>query len=131
LIDVLFVVGLAISIYALVNYVIWYNILVVALYAVMIVIMILGVTSRAYGRVQDIAGRAIKGAIVRAFNATLDREVAHRVVGDSGYYYMLVQNGEYYVTVEVPQDGDTYTHVHTSPRFKVSNGILKKNIKLN
>ncbi|MBP6925966.1 MAG: carboxypeptidase regulatory-like domain-containing protein [Candidatus Pacebacteria bacterium] len=130
LIDVLFVLGLAISIYALVNYVIWYNILVVALYAVMIVIMILGVTGRAYGRVQDIAGRAIKGAVVRAFNATLDREVAHRIVGESGYYYMLVQNGEYYVTVEIPQEGDTYAHVHTSPRFKVSNGILKKNIKL-
>ena len=102
IIDVMFMVGLLITVYAVVVAPVWYNIAIAALYAVMIVINILGLTSRAYGRIRDAAGRVIKGTVVRAFNAHLDKEVAHRVVGESGYYYMLVQKGDYYVTVEVP-----------------------------
>jgi len=129
-IDILFIVGLLITVYAVSVAPVWYNILIAGLYAVTIVINILGVTGRAYGKIRDVAGRVIKGAVVRAFNAHLDKEVAHRVVGESGYYHMLVQKGDYYVTVEVPDGQGGHRHVHTSPNFKANDGVIRRNVKL-
>jgi len=129
-IDILFVAGFGISIYALAVAPVWYNVLVVALYFVLSVIMLLGVTARAYGQIKNGAGRAMAGAVVRAFNAHLDKEVSHRTVGESGRYYMLVQKGDYYVKVEVPMPDGQYRHVHTSPNFKVNNGIIRRDLRI-
>lgn len=130
-IDVLFIVGFGVSIYALAISPVWFNILTVALYFVLSIIMLLGATRRAYGQIKDVAGRAMAGAVVRAFNAHLDKEVSHRTIGDSGLYYMLVQKGDYYVKVEVPMADGQYRHIHTTPNFKVSNGIIRKDLRIN
>ena len=130
IIDALFIIGLGLSIYSAIAQPVWYNIAILAVYAVFIIITLIGLSVRSYGKITSTSGEPLAGALIRVYNAHLNKEIAHKIVGENGRYYMLVQKGEYYLTVEVPTGPDEYKHIHTSDSFKVSNGIIKKDIQV-
>jgi hypothetical protein len=123
IIDVLFVAGIATSIYAFFANPAWYNAVVLGAYAFFVGITLLGLLVRNHGTVTNTEGVPLAGAILRLYNTATDTEIAHRVVGDTGAYYMLVANGEYYMTLE-----DHGKKIFSSDSFKVRNGMVKKNV---
>jgi len=72
-------------------------------------------------------GYPISFAIMRIFNARLQKEVAHKVSDADGKYYCLIQKGEYYVTIERKNPDGTYTHIFTSSPFKATKGVINQN----
>lgn len=130
IIDILFVIGLAYTIYSLVvNFNTW-NLVMLGVYIAMTIITIIGNPARAYGIVKDITGKAAAGSVVRFFNANLNKEMLHRVVGKNGYYYALTQEGDYYATVNDQKPGETEQVIHKTEAFKAPGGVLKKDITI-
>jgi len=127
IINVLYVVGFMTSLLALFSVQSVFNIIVVGLYVVMLFLYIMGLHPKPHGMLTDGNGYPISFAIMRIFNARLQKEVAHKVSDADGKYYCLIQKGEYYVTIERKNPDGTYTHIFTSSPFKATKGVINQN----
>lgn len=129
LFEFLFVIGFAGSVIITYLYPVWWNILMVALYVLIAVGYEFGWSQVSAGHITK-AGKPLQNAIVRAFGATLNREVAHKVTTENGGYYMLIAKGDYYITVEERQTDGTYAKVYTSSPMRASHGVINKSLDL-
>ena len=75
-------------------------------------------------------GKPLRSAIVRVFSAKLNIEIAHRITNENGNYYILVPNGEYYITVEQKNGTGGYDKVYTGKPTEIHGGIINENITL-
>ncbi len=130
IINTLYVVGFVTALLAFFSVQSVFNSIVVGLYVVMLFLYIVGLHPKPHGILTDSAGYPLSFAIMRIFNARLQKEVAHKVSDADGKYYCLVQKGEYYVTLERKNPDGTYTHVFTSQPFKATKGVINQNFKV-
>lgn len=126
IINTLFIIGLGLSVYVLIIDPAWYNSLIIGVYVFLGLLTFLGNPLRAYGKITDTKGNPLSGAIVRAYQAHTHKEIRHAVIGENGYYHMLVTPGEYIMTVE--HNG---TQVYQSQPFNAKQGVIKRVIKVN
>ncbi|MCF7831443.1 MAG: hypothetical protein K9M36_00970 [Candidatus Pacebacteria bacterium] len=126
-INILYVVGFVTSLLAFFSSQSIFNGIIVGLYIVMLFLYIVGLHPKPHGILTDSAGYPLSFAIMRIFNARLQKEVAHKVSDADGKYYCLVQKGEYYVTIERKNADGTYAHVYTSQPFKATKGVINQN----
>ncbi len=69
-------------------------------------------------------------AIIRLFSVATRTEIAHRVTDANGRYYCLVQDGNYYATVERKNSDGTYGVVYTSEPMTVKKGYFAKSFEI-
>lgn len=75
-----------------------------------------------------ISGEPIPFAIVRFFMAGVNEEIKSVVTDELGRFYQLLRPGDYYLTVEERQEGDTYKKIHQSETLHLSSGIIQSDI---
>lgn len=98
---ILFVLGLAFSIYAVRINPVWWNYLILFLYIpslVMLLLSLLGKTEK-YGVVKNEKGEQIKGLVVSLIDSEFGKVEATRVTDNAGRYRFLVERGEYTISV--------------------------------
>lgn len=127
--NILFVVGFAFSVYAMIVSPVLWNYIVFAVYILMIILFVVGFAPVTSGKVTE-KGKPLPYAILRIFNAYLNKEMARKVLDEDGNYFVLVKRGEYYVTVERKELDGSYTHIYTSDTFKARRGIINKRIDI-
>ncbi len=127
--DILFVLGFIFSIVTTYYYPVWWNVLMVFLYIAIALIHFFGLGTVAPGKITR-AGMPVPFAIVRVFNAALNREVAHKVTTQLGGYYILVPKAEYYITVEQRNPDGSYTKIFTSSVMHADQGIINKSFNI-
>ncbi len=123
--DMLFGFGLLISILAFAVVMNLYNSIILGVYLLMLVLREVGVTLSKLGIVIDKNSRKpLPYCIVRAYSASLNNEVIHKVANENGQFYMLIPNGTYFLVIE-KKNNDSYERVFTGNPFRVDKGIIK------
>jgi len=129
LFDFLFYIGFFVSLIAFYYTTGIYNTVILVLYITIFILRIFGVKQRLYGKVHDKNGDPLSFGIIRVFSVNLGREISHRVLDKFGRYYMLVNKGNYYVTIEKKMPDGSYEKIFISDPF-YSQGIIKKAFKV-
>lgn len=127
--NVLFWIGFVLSLLAVYYYPQWWNIAMVSFYGVIAIIRIIGFGPIKPGTL-TYQGSPLGYAIVRVYNANLNREVSHKVTTDLGGYYILVPKADYYITIEQKNPDNTYTKLFTSEVFSAKKGVINKSFSL-
>ncbi len=129
--DVLFVIGFAFSVIAVLVSATTYNICIVALYVLMVILKRLGIRAKPKGEVYEGYTRdPVPFSIVRVLSTATGVEVAHRVSNRMGKYYCLISNGEYKIVVDKKNPDGTYTKVPIETPVVVDKGYIKKDFRL-
>lgn len=129
LFNLLFIAGFITSIIITFISPFWWNILMLALYVVIVIMQSFGFGPIKTGRV-TMSGTPLAHAIVRVFSAAANHEIAHRVTDEEGRYYVLVPRSDVYVTIETKNPDGTLTKVYTSGVFNASKGVLSESYDL-
>lgn len=129
LFNLLFIAGFIASIIITFISPVWWNILMVALYVIIVILQSFGFGPIKTGKV-TMSGAPLQYAIVRVFSAAANHEIAHRVTDEEGRYYVLVPRSDVYVTIETKNPDGTLNKVYTSPVFHASKGVLSESYDL-
>lgn len=127
--DFLFLVGFTISLIITIYYPVWWNVLMLCMYAVIALTKLFGFGPIRVGKVTK-AGIPLAYAVIRVYGANLNHEVGHKVTTNLGGYYLLVPKGEYYITIEEKNQDGTYTKIYSSSVMKASHGVISKSFDL-
>ncbi len=126
--NILFWIGLVISVGLLFGNPTKLNYILFGVYALVFVLRSLGIKPKKPGYVTEAStGFPLSFGIVRIFSKALNQEVAHAIIGKTGKYYVLVSNGEYYAKIERKIGEDKYEQVFMSEPFKVKKGFIGRN----
>ena len=124
--DILFGIGIIVSLVAFIVSPNIYNIVVFGIYIALLIGKEVGVSLSKLGTiVKKDTGQPLSGAIIRVFSATMGNEVIHKVTTETGKFYCLIPNGTYIVTIEEKHPDGTYTKVFTSTEFVVEKGTIR------
>lgn len=107
------------------------NYILLGVYGFVFVLRIFGIKPKKLGYVLDSkTGIPLSYGLVKIFSKELNREVAHTVIGKTGKYYVLVPNGDYYVTIDKKVGEDSYKQIYKSEPFHVKKGFVGQNFNL-
>ncbi|KKP93787.1 MAG: hypothetical protein UR98_C0002G0026 [Parcubacteria group bacterium GW2011_GWA1_36_12] len=124
--DILFVVGFASAIVSVLLAPERANLIVVLLYMLLGVLISLNIKTRTFGTLSEKdTGLPLSFAILRIFNADVDKEMVKRVANQYGRYYILVPPGKYYLKIEKKNDDGSYSHIFTSKVMNVKSGVIQ------
>jgi hypothetical protein len=129
LFNALFVVGFLASIMITYFYPGIWNYVMTGLYVILGLIQVYGYGPIYAGKVTR-NGMPLAGAIVRAWNPTLNHEVGKRVTEVSGGYYIIVPKADYFVTIDQKNQDGTFTRIFTSTVFHARHGCIDKKFNL-
>lgn len=127
--NMLFIIGFLASIMITYFYPIWWNYVMTSLYVVIGLMHVYGFGPVYAGKVTK-NGNPLAGGIIRIWSATINHEVAKRVLEQSGAYYILVPKADYYVTIEERNADGTFTKIFTSEVFHANHGCIDKKFSL-
>lgn len=103
------------------------NFIILGIYGVVLILRAFGVRPKKPGYVVEReSGFPLSFGLVKVFSADLDREVAHAVIGQTGKYYILVPNGEYYMQIMRKTGEDAYEKVLRTETVAVRGGYIGK-----
>jgi hypothetical protein len=126
---ILFALGFVFSAIITYLYTTRFNVIVLGLYVLVLILGLLGVGSISSGTVTR-SGKSLAKVMIRVYNARLRTEIAHRITDDNGRYYILVANGEYYVTISETLPDGSSNILHTSEVFEITHGVINKSFKI-
>lgn len=102
-----------------------YNFIIFALYILLSILKEVGINFSKLGEVVDKKTKApLSYALIRVFSYNLGNEVIHKVTTDKGFFYCLVPNSSYYITIEKKNKDSTYTQVFKSGKLEVKKGMI-------
>ncbi len=129
--NLLFYIGFAITIIAVIVSPVTYNIAILAVYLVLFILKRTILKPRAYGHVKQLLTKdPLSFAIIRIFFAGGENEVIHKITDKTGKYYCLIPNGKYYAKIENKNMDESYSLVHTSEPIEVKNGYINKKFEI-
>ena len=129
--DFFFVVGFLSAIIAYIYSPYPYNLVILALYLLLLLLRFIGFKPKGYGYINDKEGNPLSFAILRILMSDLNVEIRHQVADKYGRYYCLVPKGKYYVKIEKKNDDGSYSLVYTSPVVDArKDGIIKEKFKI-
>ncbi len=129
--DIAFSIGFSIATLAILSAPKTYNIIIFSLYVVLLMVRELGIRQKKSGHiVRKGTDIPIAFAIIRVFDQKTNVEILHRVTNQIGKYFCLIQNGNYYVTIETKNPDETYTKVFTSNPIIVTKGIINEKFQV-
>lgn len=124
--NILFSIGLLVTIIAVLVVPTSYNVGTLVMYLVLFILKRTILRPKPQGFVTDkTTNTPLSFAIVRIYSASTNREILHKVTDKTGKYYCLIPNGKYYATVERKNPDATYTKVYTSEPVEVTGGYFK------
>ncbi len=107
------------------------NHLVLGLYIAILALAIWGVRPKKPGFVvEKETGMPLSFGILSVYSALLQKEISHAVVGKTGRYYMLVQKGEYYLTLRKKTGENSYEEIFKSEPFSARKGYINKTLRV-
>lgn len=125
--DILFVLGLILSIIAVTVSPKLYNIIIFAVYIVMLLLRRTILKPKSFGSVKyKVNENPLSFAIMRIFFANTENEIMHKVTDKTGKYYCILPNGTYYTKIENKNLDESYSLVHTSEPIEVKKGYINK-----
>ena len=127
---ILFAAGFVFSIFAIITSPNVWNSIVFGLYIFFTLLHLIGFGPVSLGTITNHSGTPISSAVVRVWSAHLGTQIAQRVTNDKGQYYLLVTNGDYYVTVDVKNTSGGYDRLFTSETMKVKQGLINKSFQV-
>ncbi|MEI7765026.1 MAG: carboxypeptidase-like regulatory domain-containing protein [bacterium] len=130
--NILFYFGFVLALFLLIiNTFNYYNLAIILIYLVLLLMRIVGVKVKSYGKISEKeSGAPLSFAVIRIFNKGHEKESIHRVADKYGRYYCLLPKGEYYITIEKKNNDESYTKIYTSENFILNKGILNKDFRL-
>jgi len=129
--DLLFILGLVITTISTINSPVIYNIIILAIYVVIIFLKRTILKPRAYGHIKEKSSRnPLSFAVVRIFFEGNDHEVIHKVADKTGKYYCLIPNGTYYARIDNKNMDESYSTVHVSEPIEVKKGYINKKFEI-
>ena len=121
-----FRIGVTISVLALIFAPRPYNVAIFILYMLLLVVKETGVKLSKLGSIIDKATKTpLPFAILRVFSFELGNEVIHKIATEHGFFYCLVPNSSYYITIEKKNSDGAYTQVFKSEKIVVTKGVIK------
>lgn len=129
LFNALFIIGFLASIMITYFYPTWWNYVMTGMYVVLGLIQVYGHGPIHAGKVTR-GGQPLAYGVVRVWSASLNREIAKKVIESTGFYYILVPKGDYFIVIDQRNPDGTYTQVFTSNTFHARNGVINKNFDL-
>jgi hypothetical protein len=128
---IVFWLGFAVALLALLFVPAPYNYGIFALYIVLYVLNFFGFGSKKSGILKDIKTNSpLSFAIVKIFREGSDIEMIKKVADINGKYYCLIPNGSYYMKVEKKNIDGTYASIYQSDLFDVKRGIINMNVEI-
>ncbi len=107
------------------------NHLVLGLYIAILALALWGVRPKKPGFVvEKETGMPLSFGILSVYSALLQKEISHAVVGKTGRYYMLVQKGEYYLTLRKKTGENSYEEIFKSEPFSARKGYINKTLRV-
>lgn len=129
--DIVFYAGVAMTALAVLLSPERYNVILLSVYAVIMVLRIIGLKSRRFGRVMNgKTGEPLTHAVLKFISPKTGVMVARRMTDGMGRYYALINKGTYTVTIELMQADGTYQPVATYQDIATKQGIVRKFFKL-
>jgi len=130
--DFSFVIGFFVSVFVLVFAPKPYNVIIFAVYVVLLIMRLLGLKPKSFGYVVDKStGAPLSFAILRVMIPSTDTEISRKIADAYGRYYCLVPKGKYYIKVEKKNGDGSYSFAHTSEVIDASKkGIIKKKFEV-
>ncbi len=108
-----------------------FNIIVLIVYVFILGISFWGIKPRPPGfLIKKKSGQPISFGVVRLFSSSLKREVSHCVASETGRYFLLTPNGQYFITIEEKIGEDKYREIFKSDDFEVKKGFVNKKIRI-
>jgi hypothetical protein len=129
--DLIFVIGLIFSIYAVYVVASGYNIFILGIYVFLLVVRLVGRDPRSYGKISRLlTGEAVPFSIIRVFTTDRWATLAQKVADINGRYYCLIPKGQYALTIDEKLPDESYKKVLDNPLINVDKGIIKTNFKI-
>lgn len=129
--NILFILGFALSLIAMVVSPVAYNIIIFAVYIILFILRKTVLKPRPHGYViRKETKEPLSFAVVRLFFIGSDQEVIHKITDKTGRYYCLVANGVYYAKIENKNSDQSYSLVHQSGPIEVKKGYLNKRFEI-
>jgi hypothetical protein len=126
---ILFIAGVLSSIILVTLYPNTLNTIIASIYALIIVLRIVGIKPKQAGRVTDTDGYPLSFGMIKLFSKSLKREIGHTIIGKTGKYYLLTTNGNYDMQILKKTGEDSYEKLYEK-EIKVRRGSVSKDIKL-
>ncbi|MBU1956219.1 DUF11 domain-containing protein, partial [Patescibacteria group bacterium] len=105
-----------------------YNIIIFLFYILILILSKTLFKSKQRGTVEEKSTRyPLSFGIIRAYSVSTNIEIGHTVIDETGKYYFLIANGEYYVSIEKKNNDGSYSKVYISKPFVIKDGIINKN----
>ncbi len=127
---VLFAIGFVFSIFAIITSPNIWNSIVFGLYIFFTLLHIVGFGPVSLGVITDATGKPVASAVIRVWSAHLGTQIAQRVTNNKGQYYLLLTNGDYYVTVDVKNASGGYDRLFTSETMSIKKGLINKSFQI-
>ncbi len=129
--NALFYFGLVISIILIFIKFDIFNIIMFAIYTVLVIIRRVDASSKSYGTItHEDSGYPISYAIIRVFSEEKKKEIFHRVADQYGHYYCLLPKGEYYITIEKKNADESYSKIYKSEIIYAKKGIINQDFSI-
>lgn len=129
--NIFFVFGFIIATIALLAAPKLYNIIIFCLYVLIAVLKKTGLKPKTFGGISDkFTGKPIPFAIVRVYSVATNTEITHKVADKEGRYYCLVQNGNYYITIEKKNLDGSYSLVHRTEPGEIKAGFISTSFEV-
>ncbi len=123
--NIAFIIGFIVAIISFTTKSTTLNTIILSIYAVLIVLQFFGVYPKSPGFIIDKkTGNPLAFAIIHVFSDTLKKEVKTTITNGYGKYYILINSGRYYITVEKKTGVDSYKNIFKSEPFEVRGGYI-------
>jgi hypothetical protein len=101
------------------------------MYIAVLLLRLFNIKPKTYGLIIDrLTKTPLFFAIIRVFQAEIDKEIFVRVADKLGRYYILVPKGKYYLKIEKKNDDGTYSLVYTSKIINAKKGIINNKFEI-
>jgi len=129
--DILFYIGFVIAALALFVALEPYNYIIFGLYILLIVVRIIGIKGRQYGKIIDVrTGRPFSYAVMRVLTADGGNLILKKSCDRFGRYFALISNGTYIVEIDQKIGEDEYDTIFRSQPMEIKGGIIKREFKI-
>ncbi len=129
--NIFFIFGFIIATIALLAAPKAYNIIIFCLYVLIAVLKKTGLKPKTLGGISDkFTGKPLPFSVVRVYSAATNTEITHKVADKEGRYYCLVQNGNYYITIEKKNPDGTYSLVYKTEPGEIKAGFISKSFEV-
>jgi len=130
-VNVMYYIGFFVAIAALFIAPVLYNIVIFGIYIAVAILRILGIKPKQSGHVKDKqTGNPLSFGLIRVYAPGIDQPISKRTTDAYGRYFMLVPQGEYYVTFDRKNQDGSYIHVFTSKLIKAKRGIIAQDFRV-